>query len=145
VRQQYDLARLATQNKENHWLAVERYFPPEKSAENKYFARLAHRGRANLYVAERRLPDALKLYVELAKVDDDPDVQLAGIAGEAIVYHRFMQNEQDRQVAEWLDQQVIDRLVPLRDESNLDQRIGSFLAREVRQLIEEYEQREDNQ
>ena len=48
------------------------------------------------------------------------------------------------EVLEWLDDQVIDRLRPLWDETNLDKRIGSFLAKEVRQLIEEYEQRKDD-
>ena len=88
-------------------MAVEKYFPLEKSAENKHYTRLARRSRANLYVAERRLSEALKLYKELADVEDaEADLQLSGIAGEAVVYHRFLQNEQDRQVLEWLDQWV---------------------------------------
>jgi eukaryotic-like serine/threonine-protein kinase len=145
VREQYEMARLATHDKEEHWLAVEKYFPLEKSAENRRYARLARRGRANLYVSERRLPEALKLYEQLANVEDaETDLQLSGIAGEAVVYHRFMQNEPDRQVLEWLDQQVIERLIRLRNETNLDARISGFLAKEVRQLIEEYSQREDN-
>jgi serine/threonine-protein kinase len=145
VRDQYELGLLATHEKEQHWKAVETYFPPEKSAENRRYARLAQRGRANLYVAERRLPEALKLYTKLANVEDaEADIQLSGIAGEAVVYHRFMQNEQDRQVLEWLDQQVIERLIPLRNETDLNKRISNFLAKEVRQLIEEYSQREDN-
>jgi serine/threonine protein kinase len=145
VREQYELARLATHDKEEHWWAVEKYFPPDKSAENRRYTRLARRGRANLYVAERRLPEALKLYEQLANVEDtEIDLQLSGIAGEAVVYHRYMQNEQDRQVLEWLDDQVIVRLTRLRNEMNLDGRISVFLAKEVRQLIEEYSQREDN-
>jgi hypothetical protein len=145
VSQQYNLARMASHDKEEHWLAVKQYFPPEKGAENRHYSRLAQRGRANLYVAERRLPDALKLYEQLANVEDaEADLQLSGLAGEAVVYHRFMQNEQDRQVLEWLDQQVIERLIPLREEANLEQRISGFLAKEIRQLIEEYEQREEN-
>src|SRR4029079_8785915 len=118
VREQYELARLATHDKEDHWLAVEKYFPPDKSAENRRYARLARRGRANLYVAERRLPEALKLYEQLANVEDaETDLQLSGIAGEAVVYHRYMQNEQDRQVLEWLDNEVILRLIRLRNEA----------------------------
>jgi len=144
VRQQYDLARFANHDKEDHWLAVPKYFPPEKSAENKHYARLSLRGRANWYVAERRLQDALKLYGDLANLESaEADLQLSGLAGEAVVYHRFLQNEQDRQTAEWLDQQTIERLIRLRDEPNLDQRLGSFLAKEIRQLLEEYEQREE--
>ena len=82
MREQYELARLATHDKEDHWLAVEKYFPPEKSAENRRYTRLARRGRANLYVAERRLPEALKLYEQLANVEDsETDLQLSGIAG----------------------------------------------------------------
>ena len=145
AREQYELARLTTHDQEQHWLAVEKYFPPDKSAENRRHMRLARRGRANLYVAERRLPEALKLYEQLANVEDtETDLQLSGIAGEAVVYHRFMQNEQDRQVLEWLDNEVILRLIRLRNETNLDARISGFLAKEVRQLIEEYSQREDN-
>jgi hypothetical protein len=55
-----------------------------------------------------------------------------------------MQNEQDRQVLEWLDRQVTDRLARLWNETNLGGRISEFLAKEVRQLIEEYQQRQDN-
>ena len=43
-----------------------------------------------------------------------------------------------------MDDQVIDRLRRLWDETNLDDRIGRVLAKEVRQLIEEYEQRKDD-
>ena len=144
VRQQYDAARMATgHDKEDYWKAVEQYFPKENGTENLHYTRLARRGRANLYVAERRLSEALKLYDELANVEDlEADLQLSGIAGQAVVYHRFMQNEQDRQILEWLDQQVIDRLIPIRSEMNLDHRISGFLAKEIRQLIEEYQQRE---
>jgi hypothetical protein len=145
VRQQYDLARIANHDREQHWLAVEKYFPLKESAENRHYTRLARRGRANLYIAERRLPDALKLYDELANVEDaESDLQLSGIAGQAVVYHRFLQTEPDRDAVEWLDQQVIERLIPLRSEMNLDQRIGGFLAGEIRQLIEEYSRREDD-
>src|SRR3954452_1626554 len=143
VRQQFDLARFAQHDKEDHWLAVEKYYPPEKSAENKHCARLALRGRANLYVAERRLQDALKLYADLANVED-ADIALSGLAGEAVVYHRFLQNEQNNQTAAWLDQQTIERLIRLRDEPNPDQRLGSFLAKEIRQLLDEYQQRDEN-
>ena len=146
VPQQYDRARMATgQDKEEYWLAVEQYFPPENGNENRHYVRLARRSRASICVAERRLPEALKLYTELADLDDvEADMQLSGMAGQAVVYHRFMQNEPDRHVLEWLDQQVRDRLVLFLSETNLEQRIGSFLAKEIRQLIEEYQQREDN-
>ena len=106
---------------------------------------MAKRGLANLYVAERRLSDALKLYEQLANVpDDEADLQLSGIAGEAVVYHRFMQTEKDPQALEWLDDQVVLRLIRLRPEMNLDRRISAFLAQEVRALIEEYQPREEN-
>jgi len=145
VREQYELARLATHDKEDAWQAVETFFPVGKSAENRRYALLAKRGRANLYVSERRLPEALKLYGQLANVEDtEADVRLSGIAGEAVVYYRFMQNEQDRQVLDWLDDQVIDRLRPIWDETNLDARIGSFLAKEVRLLIDDYKLRKDD-
>ena len=145
VRQQYDLARLATHDKEEHWQAVEQHFPPQKGAENTHYARLARRGRANLYVAERRLSDALKLYEQLANVEpSETDLRLSGLAGEAVCYHRFMEKEEDGQVLEWLNDQVIDRIIPLQSETDLDRRISTFLAKEIRQLIEDYENREEN-
>jgi serine/threonine-protein kinase len=143
VKKQYDFALL--KDTEDAWRAVEEYFPPEKSNENLYYTRLARRGRARLYVAEGRLSEALKLYAQLANVpDSEADLQLSGIAGEAVVYHLYMQTEQDPNFLNSLDEQVILRLLRLRDESNLDQRIGSFLAKQVRQIIEEYQQREEN-
>jgi serine/threonine-protein kinase len=145
VREQYDLARMATFDKEPHWLAVEIYFPPEESAENLNYTRLARRGRANLYVAERRLNEALKLYDQLMNVEDtEADLQLSGYAGQAVVYHYYLEKERDPHLVEWLDQQIIERLVRLRNEKDLDQRISGFLAGEIRQLIEEYERREEN-
>jgi serine/threonine-protein kinase len=143
VLQQYDLARFAARDREAHWLAVERYFPPEKSAENLYYAHLARRGRANLYVADQRFGDALKLYGQLAELTDaDENLKLSGIAGEAVTYHRLMRDQTDRVILEELDRLVIERLIRLQSEMNLDQRIGSFLAGEIRQLMEEYQERE---
>jgi eukaryotic-like serine/threonine-protein kinase len=143
VKKQYDFALL--KDTEDAWRAVEEYFPPEKSTENLYYARLARRGRARLYVAEGRLTEALKLYAQLANVpDSEADLQLSGVAGEAVVYHLHMQTEQDPNVLNWLDDQVLLRLLRLRDEANLDQRIGSFLAKQVRQVTEEYQQRDEN-
>src|SRR5207247_5605043 len=129
------------EDKEDAWKAVEEYFPPvvngERKAENLRYTRLARRGRAILYVSNHRLSEALKLYEQLANVPDaEADLKLAGIAGEALVYHRFLQTEHDRDVIDWLDDQVIMRLADLKSEMNLDQRIGSFLAKEVRQLLE---------
>lgn len=150
VREQYDFARLTTQDKEDAWRAVWEYFPPEvdgkRIAENLRYARLAKRGLANYYVSDQRLPEALKLYDELAKVEDtELDIQLSGLAGQAIVLHRFLQQEAYQPVSDLLDQQIIERLIVLRAyESDLDQRIGSFLAREVHKLFEEYQRREES-
>jgi len=138
AKEQYDLARLMTHDREQHWQAVEEYFPPEKSAENLLYSRLAKRGRANLYVADKRFGDALKLYENLASLTDEPDLQLSGLAGEAVVYHHLMQAEKDPQARDALEGEVIARLVQLRPEMNLDRRISAFLAQEVRALFEEY-------
>ena len=129
---------------------MEHYYPPvangKRSAENTRYARLATRGLANLYVSNHRLPEALKLYESLAKVQDaETDIQLSGIAGEAVVYHRHMQNEQDRDVLRWLDDQVVERLILLRPyENELDQHINGFLAKEVRAISDEYQRREED-
>ena len=117
-----------THDKERYWLAVKEYFPPEKSAENLLYSRLAKRGRANLYVADKRFSDALKLYEQLANLTDEADLRLSGIAGEAVVYHRLMQTEKDPQVHDALEGEVIERIVQLRPEMNLDRRISAFLA-----------------
>jgi hypothetical protein len=58
-----------------------------------------------------------------------------------VVYYRYLQGENDRQVLEWLDQQVIERLIPLQSETDLERRLGNFLAGEIRQIIDEYERR----
>jgi len=149
VQKQYEFAQLTTgEDKEDAWKAVPVYFPRvvngERNAVNLHYSRLAMRGLAKFYVSNHRLSEALKLYSELANVEDaEADLKLSGVAGEAIVYHRFMQNEHDREVADWLDEQVIERLPDLKGEANLDQRITSFLADGVRKLIEEYHTRED--
>lgn len=150
VREQYDFARLTTQDKEDAWRAVWEYFPPEvdgkRIAEHLRYAWLAKRGLANHYVSDQRLSEALKLYDELAKVEDtELDIQLSGLAGQAVVFHRFLQQEAFQPVSDLLDQQIIERLITLRAyESDLDERIGSFLAREVTKLFEEYQRREES-
>lgn len=144
AKEQYDLARLMTHDKEQYWKAVWEYFPPEKSAENLLYSRLAKRGLANFYVADKRFSDALKLYEQLANLTAEADLELSGVAGEAVVYHRLMQTEKDPQVHDTLEGEVIVRLIRLRPEMNLDRRISAFLAQEVRTLIEEYQQREEN-
>jgi len=148
VKEQYDFAQLM--DKEDAWRAVEEYFPPVASgkriAENQRYARLAKRGLANFCVSNHRLSEALKLYEQLANVENaETDLQLSGIAGEAVVYHRHMQTEQDRDVLNWLDDQVGERLLRLRSyEMDLDHRISSFLAKEVRALFDEYQRREED-
>jgi eukaryotic-like serine/threonine-protein kinase len=151
VQEQYKFAQLTTgEEKENAWRAVEDYFPPvvngKRVAENLRYARLARRGRANFYVSNHRLADALKLYEQLANVEDaETDVHLSGLAGEAAVYHRHMQTEQDRDVLKWLDDQVVERLASLGPyEMDLELRIGGFLAKEVRAISDEYQRREED-
>jgi serine/threonine-protein kinase len=150
VKLQYEFAQLTTQDKEDAWRAVEEYFPPvvngKRVAENQRYARLAKRGLANFCVSNQRLSEALKLYEQLANVEDaETDLQLSGIAGEAVVYHRHMQTEQDRDVLKGLDDLVVYGLIHLRPyEAELDQRISSFLAKEIRAIFDEYQRREED-
>src|SRR5262249_24337492 len=110
AKEQYDLARLMIHDREQSWLAVKEYFPPEKGPENLLYSRLANRGLANHYVADRRYSDALSLYEKLASLpDSEADLQLSGIAGEAVVYHHLLQTEKDPQAREVLESEVIVR------------------------------------
>jgi serine/threonine protein kinase len=141
AREQYMAAQMATTDKEREdgFLAVERYFPPAESAENRQYSRLAKRGLANLYLKQERLRQAAKLYEQLENVEDtEPDFQLAGMAGLVLVYHRHLQTERDPEVLEWLDQQIVARLLKLRvNETDLERRIGPTLATEIRKLLGE--------
>src|SRR5262245_9671009 len=148
AEEQYKFAQIAPQDiKEDAWKAVEEYFPAEVNGKhnpvNQRFGQLAKRGRANFYLSNNRLSQALKLYSLLVN-SSDADLQLSGLAGEAVVYHRFMQSEEDRQLLYELYQQVSERLPSLRSEMNLENRIGSTLANEIRQLNEEFSRHEDD-
>jgi hypothetical protein len=60
------------------------------------------------------------------------------MAGLVAVYHRYLQTERDQQALDWLDQQIVARLLKLRMyEMGLDARIGPTLAAEIRKLLEE--------
>jgi serine/threonine-protein kinase len=153
VREQYAYAQLPNHNPEEAWQAVTEYFPPvidgAKVAENQRYAWLAMRGLAGYYLSHNRLAEALKQYEELEKVDpSEVDFHLAGIAGEAIVYHRQKIAEEDKQnpdetALDRLDEQVLQRLAELRPyRTELRRRLGDFLAGEVERLFEEYEKPE---
>jgi hypothetical protein len=141
VQEQFLAAQMTTgeKEKEEAFLAVERYFPPAESAENRRYGRMAKRRLANLYFSQDRLKEAAKLYEQLENVEDtEIDFQLSGMAGQVVVYHRHLQSERDPQALEWLEKQIVARLLKLRMyETELDRRIGPTLAAEIRKLLEE--------
>lgn len=141
VQDQYSYAQFAQHNKEKAWQAVAEYFPPEQSAANRRYARLAQRELGNFYLSNRRLEDALKLYDELENVEDaEVNFKLSGTAGVAVVQNRLKETEGDAKRAESREQEVIQRLVKLRShETDLDAKVGGFLGSEVRKLFNEYE------
>jgi len=60
------------------------------------------------------------------------------MAGLVVVYHRYLLTERDQQALDWLDQQIVARLLKLRMyEMELDSRIGPTLAGEIRKLLED--------
>ena len=134
AREQYYYAQMATHNQEDAWKAVAEYFPPSESAENLRYSRLATKGLAFYYLSNNRLDEALAEYKKLAAVEEstEAEFQLAGIAGEAIIYDRL--DQQDER---------LDRLVKLRA-ARPDQlaRLGDFLETEVEKLLEQQPQGE---
>lgn len=131
VNYQYAYAQMAVQDQEDAWRAVAEYFPPEKSAENLRYARLATKGLAAQYLSTGRLNEALPLYQQLADITEpsEADFRLAGIAGEAVIADR--QGNGNR---------TIECLAQLSEaRNNLQSRIGGYLAREVNTLFEKHQ------
>jgi serine/threonine-protein kinase len=149
VQEQYAYAQLPNNNPEEAWLAVAEYFPPEKSAENLRYSRLAIRGLAAYYLSNNRLAEALREYDKLEKVEpSEVDFHLAGLAGQAAVHFRrkLLEEEKptpDEKELDRLDNLILERLAELRPHrAELRARLGDFLANEVAKLFEEYERPE---
>jgi eukaryotic-like serine/threonine-protein kinase len=85
VREQYFHA--ATIASEAGWRSIARYFPPEQSEENRYYALRAEQRLAELYLENGDLDQALESYSKLtdARVVD-PEFRATGLAGLANVY-----------------------------------------------------------
>jgi eukaryotic-like serine/threonine-protein kinase len=154
VQEQYAYAQLPNHNPEEAWRAVAEYFPPvvggKSIPENLRYSRLAMRGLAGYYLSQKMLPEALKEYEQLERVEpSEVDFHLAGIAGEAVVYYRQKLLAEDRQppdqaAIEERDDRVLQRLAELRPyRMELRRRLGDFLAGEVEKLFEEYERPEN--
>jgi hypothetical protein len=130
VKDQYAYAQMAVGDQEAAWLAVAEYFPPENNAENLRYARLATKGLAAQYLSANRYQEALPLYRSLANVEQsEADFQLAGIAGQAVIYDQL---GDDQRATEYLAQLSHAR-------PNLQARIGGLLAGKVNELFEKHQ------
>jgi serine/threonine-protein kinase len=91
VQEQFVYAQITKEDQEAAYLAVLEYWPPAANAENERHAWLAKKGLALLYLNGNRLPEASRLYEELAALDPEtePLLRLTGIAGLAVVYDRM--------------------------------------------------------
>lgn len=99
VKEQYESAYWGTyalgpegdQKKIEYWKAVSRYFPLDDSSESLNTTRLYHRlAKARLgevYLSQRKLPEALEIYEDLESQQDVSDhFRMMGSAGKAIVF-----------------------------------------------------------
>ncbi len=125
VEEQWFYATLATTNIEQAWRAVWEYFPPEDSATNLRYSRLAKKGLAAYYLENRQYDDALRLYQELANAEEtEGQFRTQGLAGEAIIYDRLNRPADVQQRLA----QVLPRLSQLDD----------FLRSEIEKLARKY-------
>jgi eukaryotic-like serine/threonine-protein kinase len=133
VREQYAYAMMTSHDREEALLAVSRFHPPQKSADNLRYSRLATKALAAEYLASNRLNEALANYLELAAIDLDVEpaersLQLTGVAGCAVVYDRLGE-ENGRTVC----------LVKLYELDDLElSQLGETLRAEVQRLFDRY-------
>jgi serine/threonine-protein kinase len=137
VHQQYLYAQLAgPESQEAAYRAVAEYFPPDQGAENRRYAWLAQKGLAVLYLQDDRLEDAGRLYEELAALEEEPVLQLSGIAGCAVVYDRLADEGEDKT-------RLAVFLVALYDKTDEElQQIGSTLYAAVSEVLDKYRQQD---
>jgi serine/threonine-protein kinase len=156
VAEQYAQAQFASKNQEAEWRAVFENFPPDAEG-YKRFSRLAKKGlAAYLYSLDGREREAIPLYQELREVEaTERDFRLAGAAGLAIVRHKLLQKEEERDEGKQRDQEREKKLeterqaireyvseVAKAEAQGVDLRLalGSFLAGEIEPLFEIYKQ-----
>jgi tRNA A-37 threonylcarbamoyl transferase component Bud32 len=133
VREQYAYGMMTPHDREEALLAVSRFHPPQKSADNLRYSRLATKALAAEYLASNRLIEARRSYLELAAIDLDVEpaergLKFAGIAGCAVVYDRL--GEEDGCTV------CLVQLYEL-DDLELNQ-LGDTLRSEVQRLFEKY-------
>ena len=125
VEEQWFYATYATTNIEQAWQAVGEYFPPDESATNLRYSRLAKKGLAAYYLETRQHDEALRLYRELANVEEtEGQFRTQGLAGEALAY------DQAGRPAEV--QQRLAQVLP-----HLNQ-LDDFLRTEIEKLAAKY-------
>ncbi len=105
VQEQYREAQMAgyrygPEIQKQHWIAVEKYFPPEQAPKNEEFhtRRIVRNSKARLaefcLSHNEPLPEALAIYDEFVGYDElDHEFRIIGYAGRAIVYDRMNADE----------------------------------------------------
>jgi tRNA A-37 threonylcarbamoyl transferase component Bud32 len=92
------------------WRSVAAYFPGDAA-----YARRAEQGLALVYLRERKYTRALKIFDELAKLNDaEVQFKAFGLAGQAVVLNRLGQYEQSAE--------RLSRLWPISDKLDRDMR-----------------------
>ena len=75
--------------KEEALRSVARYFPPQQSAQNRFYARRALQRLGELYLSTGRLEEAFQTYQALADVEDfEEEFRAVGLVGQAVVHSR---------------------------------------------------------
>jgi len=110
-------------NAEDAWKAVEQYFP-----ESSLYVKMANERLARLYLGSRppRFDEALTVYQEFTKSDNEPHFYATGLAGQAIIASLRKNYERSNR--------LISELAPLLDrpETMLD----PSLRRSLQEVID---------
>ena len=138
VQEQYLAAALS--GDETVLLSVSRYFPPNKSRLNQYYARRADQRLAELYLDRNDVKQAEGIYAGLAKLAEaEPQFRAIGYAGLANIHHR--QNQHSLLVDDLKQLLRISRTLPPPTRrpifESLDRAVYSELAKmpQARQLL----------
>jgi eukaryotic-like serine/threonine-protein kinase len=117
-----------SEDAEEAWKAVARYFPPTPGTDNELWCRRATRGLGEFYLSQQKFEKALEAYRELASTGETtPAYKIWGIAGEAIVYDRMGKPEEVR------------RLLPMVSSADQMSRLDDFLREEIELLQAKYD------
>lgn len=136
AEKQYRAALLSSNNSKEHFLAVERHFPPDKAAQDEvnktlYYNRMAWLQLGMIYLADNAtLPEAYACFEKLEEADDlAMYFQVSGKAGLAIILDQF---NNDIQVRRYLIE-----VIEIEESKGIDL-LNETLRGRVRELYEKY-------